>query len=1109
MSDNQGLLRRLPAAIANRLPGGQPAKAHGPWLSDAPPDLSATKDAFGVDEIIDGLVDTLAEARPPFTLSLSGSWGIGKSTVAEAVVKRLQKRGEAAVLVDAWTEDIGTLRRSLVVAVAAALKAKGRPDHEAKVREDIARDLDENTRQSKTSTQAPETEFSFIRTVREAFRHPLALLVLTAAIVALIAVLFVVDPNAPIGRALPPILGIFVGLLVVNSGFFFVVRASTVTTGPAERTVLERQHFRDYVVGTKDSPARVLVVVDNLDRLPGEDAVKALSEIRALVEIKGSRCIFLIPVDRDALVGHVKSAMEGTNGVASDKDLAAKDLAAKRYLDKFFNLDLLLTQPELIDIREWALEQARQILPSDDEEDLRSAVQIVAYASGNSPRAVKRILNGISSRHRLLRSETQPSLTRLALVESLLAQFPALLVGMSAEPRTFVNARERLAGSSDSESQGAALSDLVGGSTGIDKARLASFLTAYRDVEVTVPELRLILSLRPDREWTGVTDATQLRAAVWEGDAEAFATALKETPEAERDIALTRAIYRVERSIGFPRDALNALVAIVGVIQDYPARAGRLHEVAVQALNESDLPRRLVTTDLASFVFSRKHRQIGDLAAKFVATLEAAKETAQPGLIRAIQLAAPRLDKETGDKARQTLAALPAASLEPLFVPDVDVSLVTGPVAAAFAGRAAALDLSAEDQAASILNLDRLGQFRLAGGKVDDSFTPIVARLTAQMSAVSGDLTGPALEVIAHSVNAIRGIDVPELDLFAAALEARPGVNRAPYFDAELRLGVPDARVQSAVAQIDKWLAAGDLRPEYVRDLIADHGTTLDERASVWRDRLCDQWVGQKEPAFASLVVTHGGIAGRDRVISATVAAPVADVPARASDAVAAFSEDATALQALADAIAGWLKTAAPIPAVAAVGPVLADLERRGADLTAVTSAVVDRSGSLAAAEVAALITAVGQVHGSGCGAMVATADGLAARAVGVGVVDPGAAIWVARHSSDRPRSAKLIADAVRSPGTPVASAIATAQAVRAPLDRAPEVTFALAERAGLPATTEEEARTLLEEALNWRPQPAASRAEYERVLSSISERWHDLDILVGDLKVRGTRRKR
>ena len=163
--------------IANLLQSGSPEPA-APWLSDAPPDLSTSKDAFGVEEIIDGLVETIAAARPPFTLSLSGSWGIGKSTVAEALVGRMRAKKMAAVLIDAWTEDVTTLRRSLIIAVAAAMVAKGDEKRELEIREDVAKLLDDAATTSKTEADAPKTKISALDTARAAFASPFTVLLL-------------------------------------------------------------------------------------------------------------------------------------------------------------------------------------------------------------------------------------------------------------------------------------------------------------------------------------------------------------------------------------------------------------------------------------------------------------------------------------------------------------------------------------------------------------------------------------------------------------------------------------------------------------------------------------------------------------------------------------------------------------------------------------------------------------------------------------------------------------------------------------------------------------------------------------------------------------------
>lgn len=122
MTGIPGLASRTLTEVRSRLRGPGVEAAQSPWLSDAPQRLDEGSDAFGVEGLVDRLARTIASARPPFTLSLSGTWGVGKSTVALAVVERLRADGVPAVLIDAWTEDVSTLRRTIVVAVGAALR---------------------------------------------------------------------------------------------------------------------------------------------------------------------------------------------------------------------------------------------------------------------------------------------------------------------------------------------------------------------------------------------------------------------------------------------------------------------------------------------------------------------------------------------------------------------------------------------------------------------------------------------------------------------------------------------------------------------------------------------------------------------------------------------------------------------------------------------------------------------------------------------------------------------------------------------------------------------------------------------------------------------------
>lgn len=159
----------------------------GSWLPDRalafPED-----DAFGVDRLIDRLVDQLVDAQPPFAVSLSGSWGVGKSTVAQELVKRLRTRDVRCIFLDAWTLDVRHLRRHLVVEVGAALRTSDRrADPDPRTREAVALQID--TAAAQTVEQfAAKIELRKPDEVRDAVTgSPLSLVVVGLMVVGLVA----------------------------------------------------------------------------------------------------------------------------------------------------------------------------------------------------------------------------------------------------------------------------------------------------------------------------------------------------------------------------------------------------------------------------------------------------------------------------------------------------------------------------------------------------------------------------------------------------------------------------------------------------------------------------------------------------------------------------------------------------------------------------------------------------------------------------------------------------------------------------------------------------------------------------------------------------------
>ena len=221
------------------------------------------------------------------------------------------------------------------------------------------------------------------------------------------------------------------------------------TLPPIAEAVALRNTFIKFV--TK-SDKKVLVVLDNLDRLAGADAVQVLGEVRSFVELPKSRCIFLVPLDRGALERHLIHTMGGD------------EQAARDYLDKFFNLDLVLTNPTAADLRGSILGLLLELFPGPDETTLAPVAELVAIAAGGSPRAAKRIANGIYARSYLVPDIERPRVTLLevAFVECLIARFPKSVAQLSGDPEGAIRSIAKIRGLTDGAERVELLMGLVG-----------------------------------------------------------------------------------------------------------------------------------------------------------------------------------------------------------------------------------------------------------------------------------------------------------------------------------------------------------------------------------------------------------------------------------------------------------------------------------------------------------------------------------------------------------------------------------------------------------------------------------------------------------------------
>lgn len=290
-------------------------------------DLPAQDDALEVEPYAYALADYLVDCPTPMTVAVQGDWGSGKTTTINLVQKRLLRSGAAEVdlvRVETWQLAQLDVGGDLVLDVLEAI-------------------VDEVARLGESAT------VQRIRTTLRSFR--------TTALTAVRAAAGLVSDTA--------------------TGVVDAV-VEDLATSHAERIRKLRAHFVELLA---EHPRRVVVVVDDLDRLPPRHAVEIMEALKTLTECENA--VFVLAIDF-AVVSQGVRAKYG-------EDLDQRK--ARAYFDKMIQLPFdIPTQRFRVD--GLVTSALRTLTPAVEDPD--SYVALARAAVGTNPRALKRLLNSFS-----------------------------------------------------------------------------------------------------------------------------------------------------------------------------------------------------------------------------------------------------------------------------------------------------------------------------------------------------------------------------------------------------------------------------------------------------------------------------------------------------------------------------------------------------------------------------------------------------------------------------------------------------------------------------------------------------------------------------------------
>lgn len=386
------------------------------WFVIDAPVSDAEKDAFGHTDIADNLHRMVTEpSANRRMIGLFGEFGVGKSTIIELLQAKLVGHKELRVIrMSAERHEPVGFHRAAVYGFAEALVDAG------ELKPADAEDILEPLRSAQTITISDASLSPLGRAVTR-FQEKLKMtragfikLFVAIGIGLLLAtglLILMVGPEnweRILNIALPIVAGttIFTPLIWlitrISSSEFNFSTLLTPGTNVSQRPRVEAadEHERAFATLASKAKHRLVVAVDDIDRLSKQQILEALNAIRSfqLTCKKDLRPIFIVSVAEEIIRG------------ALDTDGKLDGEHAQDFLNRLFTLRQEVPVHESPDLRDYARDVLRTQAPALATKlstRLDDVISMLIYEDVADPRHVVRLINAFSSDYRLALSREQ------------------------------------------------------------------------------------------------------------------------------------------------------------------------------------------------------------------------------------------------------------------------------------------------------------------------------------------------------------------------------------------------------------------------------------------------------------------------------------------------------------------------------------------------------------------------------------------------------------------------------------------------------------------------------------------------------------------------------
>ena len=574
------------------------------YLKDSALENLEEEDAFQHKIYVNHLVDTLRELEPPFTLGIFGSWGIGKTTIANDLVKTLRgvtrSADTATANIDVWKYEGDSLRRQFLWDLQEQLKQQ-------KVLKSGYDEVKEVYEEKGLEWESQRCDLGRLK--------KMAIPLIGASVFTFFTYLFFLKSGitSPLQALIPAVIVPIIMYLFSEFSRNTVVNERHMITRPIFFSA--DQFERKFKKIVKDANCeKLVIVVDNLDRCSHERVVQTLGTIKTFLEPRGQKkCIFVIPCDDHAIKQHVEAAYKVlTKG---EEVHLFKDYA-EEYLRKFFNASIRIDRFLPEEIEPYIAEQLEKakISVSLGEEGKAELVQMIGFAFGENPRRIKQYLNNLASKYLLARGreagsnpQIKPPITDnilfFAKVAAIECRFPLAFEHFLEDDNLYNEVISALQPGKKGDDRVARLLDTTGD--------LERFLVTTRRVTAANPKAFFHLKQSPHE--SAIPDYSQFAVAIRQGQYESVIEAYQ-AGKSEENIARTDEILRQirdYRKYGYINYALNAITVAGKICQRIDETRLAQGVAEVMATTEQIL-KELYQLDPRPVVAMLKHAESSD-----------------------------------------------------------------------------------------------------------------------------------------------------------------------------------------------------------------------------------------------------------------------------------------------------------------------------------------------------------------------------------------------------------------------------------------------------------------------------------------------------------------